>query len=356
MATRSEFGESWEEVVANWYLGVSPPIPGHVAWEALAALERLCPGRLDRILRGSAKGILTMAGVIDTGLILLSCEDLPGFRKIVARINRESESRAALSEATVLASLLRAGYQPLIEPVIEGKSPDGMVIVGDVPVYFETVTPDLSEENERARSDASRLLNELHEITSGRSVRLIVDVEPDPRPGYRSRIVEFARQLVDAPGEAVYELPGDGTLQVAPDHGSSLNPKFLEMADLSWPSEMAQVVIVRHQESDERTHRLLQSEAKHFSPAESNILVINASAISGLESGWQQLVERWFQPGRNRRIGAVVMFWSGIEDKTVRRRWSIIRNPYSHRGIPAVLFDDLLQLNDLDFIYAKSSV
>ena len=95
---------------------------------------------------------------------------------------------------------------------------------------------------------------------------------------------------------------------------------------------------VRLPTTDERVHRLLSGELQHFSSEERNMLVINVGAVPG-GIKWLPLIERWFQPTRNRRVGAVVLFEQPLDGTplAIRQHWRVSENPYAYAPIPSAL-------------------
>lgn len=100
--------------------------------------------------------------------------------------------------------------------------------------------------------------------------------------------------------------------------------------------------------TDERAQRLLGKELSHFSSAERNILVVRVSNVPGGMKWWWPLILRWFQPSRNRRVGAVILYDQaqiGDARLATRQRWRVIENPYAYRPVPRSLID---AIGDLD--------
>ena len=65
---------------------------------------------------------------------------------------------------------------------------------------------------------------------------------------------------------------------------------------------------VQHSMSDARAARLLEAEAKHFSKEEANLVVMDITRMPNGIKAFAPLVQRRFQPGLNRRFGAVALF------------------------------------------------
>jgi hypothetical protein len=107
--------------------------------------------------------------------------------------------------------------------------------------------------------------------------------------------------------------------------------------------------IVRMTITDERAHRLLRKELSHFSPTERNIIVIRTTEVPGGMKWWGQSALRWFQRGRNRRVGAIVLYekvatWD--PQYAVRQHWQVIENPYAYMPIPRSLYNAIWALDE----------
>ena len=119
MGKRTDFGSNWTEVVANWFLGKSPPITDHTGWEALGTLERLWPEYINEVVSKGYKGPTVMSAVIDRGVTLAACENLIGFHEVLERMKQGE--RPALSEAFFAAELVKIGYVPEFGPWLDRK-------------------------------------------------------------------------------------------------------------------------------------------------------------------------------------------------------------------------------------------
>ena len=60
------------------------------------------------------------------------------------------------------------------------------------------------------------------------------------------------------------------------------------------------------------------------------------------------MAERWFQPTRNTRVGAVILYDAATiaNPIAVRQRWRVIANPHARRPIPPEFLQTLQQLHD----------
>ncbi len=64
---------------------------------------------------------------------------------------------------------------------------------------------------------------------------------------------------------------------------------------------------------------------------------------------WWPLVLRWFQPSRNRRVGAIVLYERGAmfdPQYAIRQRWRVIENPYAYMPVPRSLISAIGALDE----------
>ena len=106
-------------------------------------------------------------------------------------------------------------------------------------------------------------------------------------------------------------------------------------------------VVIRWNDDDCRAKRTFSGEYHHFSASVANILVVDACAVGGVED-WAKLMAPLFQPGRNRKVGAIALFQQGLlgPPEAIRRRWYILRNPHAHLPVPESLLEGIESLTD----------
>ncbi len=371
MGTRTDFGFNWSEVVANWYLGKSPPIPEHIGWEALDTLERLWPEYIDKVLSKGHKGLAVMIPVVNRGIILAACERLVGFDEVLERMKQGEQS--AFSEAFFAEELMKIGHIPVLGPRLCGKRLDGLVYVQDKQVYIEIMTPELSDVMKQAYSGMNDLADRLTTQNPGANIDVYLLAEPTSH--VLDTILNFVKKIIDSQYNATLEIPDVAFLRYVP-YRLQESPIKKESSDLHIPMQLLSpfepvsntlglpiliVVCVTRKEgvisrvsiqfplTDERAERLMIGEAHHFSHQEMNLLVMDVSGIPGGIRSWSALIQRRFQPKRNRRFGAVVLFASHMQIKnaTVKTQWSVLQNPYAYRPLPESLLNAIMRLNDL---------
>src|SRR6266498_512350 len=143
MATRANFGNCWAEVVANWCGGTAPPVEEEIAWDSLLTVEELWPEYLDKALTDGVRSRLVIADIVDYGRTLRACRNLNRFGKVVERLR--GADKGALAELKFAAALVEAGYLPELEPELNGKKLDAVVVENRERVYVEVISPELSQ-------------------------------------------------------------------------------------------------------------------------------------------------------------------------------------------------------------------
>ncbi len=353
MGKRSDFGKTWSDVVANWYLGVRPETGPEAGWNALGTLECLWPEYLDKVLAEGARGVGVMAPVVDRGLALAACCQLVGFNSVLSRM--QQGNTAALSEAQFAAALVKAGYHPVLEPWLRGKRLDTVVFVHGQRVYVEVVCPELSDVMRQAYASMQTLAERLVNETVGTRVGVRILAEPDRE--VLDSVLSFVAAATPSLTKVVHQL-GDMALvqyEVASPNLSPFQPAPLSpgvptlfVESVRKQSGVVTRVHVDLPMSDERAERLVHTEARHFSRDQTNLLAMDVTKVPGGIRTWTPLIERRFQPTRNRRIGAVALFSSGlsVHRGALLRRWTVLCNPHALNPVPQSLLSDIVSLDE----------
>jgi hypothetical protein len=257
----------------------------------------------------------------------------------MARVRQGENS--ALAELEFAAALVRSGLTPELEPQVRSRQLDCSVEVGSEIVFAEVIAPETSEAIRDAYAAIERVALELVERSKGTHTEILLTVEPDTK---FDTIITSA--TATPPDETVHNVEGTGWVrrvslasqppEVAPqipnpDPRPAIFTTRLRQEDDTITSAMVRLPIL-----DERTHRLLSAELHHFSQAERNILVVRVTSVPGGMEWWLSLTQRWFQPTRNRRVGAVVLYETALigTPPAVRQRWRIVENPYAYVPVP----------------------
>jgi hypothetical protein len=346
---RAEFGATWSDFVRDWCLGVEPTESPIIAWSALETLDRLWPEYLDRIVTMPLRGIAVITPAIHIGTVLKACEPLTGFPEVLARIRQGEQS--ALSEAVITAALASIGYCPELGPILGKNRLDVLVQTEDAPVYIEVISPDRADAIVEVHNAIHTLARRICEAQKGMKIELLVEVEVNQ--AIADRAVSFlenanvSSQIQEIPGIGKFiKERSDGNLVVAPRITHASETTILGAAfSMSAESTLA---AVRTPISDSRVQRLFTAELHHFSKSATNLLIVDVTRASGGIPGWQPLIQRRFQPTQNRRIGAVVLYASGIvagSRPTLKQTWRVLQNPHCYRPIPESL---LVRIRALD--------
>jgi hypothetical protein len=347
LARRSDLGSNWSDVVANWCLGVKPPIPDNTAWEALAIIERFWPERLDSIVTENGRGIAVIAPIIDLGIILTDCENLQGFADVFVRL-KQNEG-AAFSELFVASTLVRLGYKPTLEPSLNGKKLDAVISADSEEIYFEVISPIASQAIQQVIKEATEFVNQLLEQFPGTSTDIILF---DMFSGeIKRKLVEFIKTMRPSYNENFEELNHVAIIRhmLFRPEGTPFNPSNRKGPKLgiAAANSNARVNLVQPVLSDERLQRLMDDEAKHFSHEKINILMIDVSGIPQNFKAWRPLIKRRFQPGINRRFSAVILFQRKLITKgIIRTHWNILNNQYAYKDPTHALENTFKKLTD----------
>ncbi len=151
---RSSLDLPWADFVAHWCLGIEPEHSEAEAREALLAVERHWPERLDR-MESHGRGLMYIHPAIHLGLILLCCESLDGFREVLARAKKGEAS--ARSELEFAAGLVRIGLIPSLEPQLGAKKLDTRFVFDEQEVFCEVIAPERSDAMEDAEAQMTAM-------------------------------------------------------------------------------------------------------------------------------------------------------------------------------------------------------
>jgi hypothetical protein len=342
----------WPTFVTEWCLGVEPTVPREELTRAFEALDRLWPEYLYELETSGNRGLLYVHAAALVGSILASCEPLDGFAPVLERVR--GGERAALSELIFADALVGLDILPHLEPAVGKNKVDvGIPYAGET-VFAEVVTPGRSDAIREAQEQINNISRELLSRSAGFNVELLLT----PTAALGS-IADIAAAVGAAPvSEAVQELPGIGRLLKGP---APATPVFQPSIPCTDPGPVlgtggaevqstgvVAMAAVRLPIGDQRAQRVLAAELHHLQPEQTNLLRMDVTQVIGGSGGWRDLILRCFQPGRNRRIGAVILFEGSSVGTKVERweRWLVLRNPHAYRKPP----EDLLeQIEKLDY-------
>ena len=349
MGLASALGTDWAGLVAEWCLGSTPGFTLEQAENAFSVLERLWPERVAELRASPRRGALHIGSLVYDGLVIASCEPLPGFAPVMARV-RIGE-RPAFSELQFAAALVTLGYRPALEPRLQNRVPDTAVDAEGRRVYCEVIAPDASD----VMQEISRQLDALVDALASDSPGMCVEVylAADLTASVAERVLAIAQAL--PPSTDVKDMADVGLIRKALLSLGS-GPVGIVPPDAPLPVfGAAQVIIgdgvptnvnVCLSLSDSRAARLMDAEAKHFSRHEANLLVMDLTRVHGQINGFVPLIQRRFQPGLNRRFSAVALFSEAVRGNgTVMSEWRVLPNPYADVAPPQSLLEALRSMS-----------
>ena len=346
----SELGSDWDTFVTDWCLGIPPVLSPNEVVQALDTLKRLLPIRFEKLCLNTDRGLSVVLPFIDLGSVITACEELPGFHKLLSRL--EMSDSSAVSEARYAATLVHGGCIPELEPQVGTGLVDTAIDWKGDRIYSEVISPERAKAIVAAHADVQSLAGALCGAISGIMVEVLLhcDIGPDTLtrildtlhdlPAGVPRIVEGFATIVQQPGVVP---PVVSPSLPSPDITPVLAAAVARVEGLQ-----ATVGIVRMPLLDARVRRLLSAELHHFSRDARNILAIDISGVSIGPKNWAPLIQRSFQPNQNRRIGAVVFFSRrlvGIPLAT-RQIWAIVANEHAYCPIPRAFLDKLLSFDE----------
>jgi len=352
MGRRTDFGNSWAQVVANWCFGVPPPVNEQIAWDSMEAMEEFWPEYLDTVLADGIRTRLVIANVIDYGQILRKCSDLEGFQGVVQRLR--TGDKGALAELKFADSLINAGYRPVLEPELNGRRLDAVVVEGAERVFVEVISPELSQAMQRAEEGVAILAAALTACTPG----LISDVHilADPNEDVIRQVLAFVLSGPIVQATVVHEIPGiafvalqpfDPRIELIKSHFIDRGVPAIGIVSVNRKGSLPSLAMVRLPIDDQRAARLMAAETHQLSRDETNILAIDVTNIPGGLSDWRPLIERRFQPNLNQRFSAVVLFTrvNQLHKANILRGYRVLPNPHAYRPVPDALLQAIAKLH-----------
>jgi hypothetical protein len=260
--------------------------------------------------------------------------------------------QSGLSELEFAAALVRLGIAPSLEPELEGKMLDARFIYDGRDVFAEVIAPERSDAMMEAASMISDLASLLSQENRGAEIEVLL--APGIDPTRLREVAEYIRSVPSSPEQR--EISGLATFtKTSPPVSFVVSPRIAHrdstpvlgcargLVENGVPAALA---AVRLPIDDLRAQQMLAAELHHFSKEHCNLLVMNLAQVIGGIKSWESLLERCFQPDRNTRIGAVILYQGGLEGGAAYlQQWKSIPNRYAHAPIPALLLKALASLD-----------
>jgi hypothetical protein len=341
---------NWDQFVAECCAGSLPFESPDEVQRAISTLRRMWPERLDEI-QAQGDGPAGMGPAIALGQDLGRCEFLAGFPAILARLR--GGEKAAMAEIEVASAFVTHGLVFELEPPLAGKTLDSVVRIGSDAVYVEVIAPETSEAMIEAYRDLKDVAVAIVQRRAGVHVDVLLAADPQankqrilaatgslPADGWIRRLPDvglaFATPIASGPMTIPPRIKSPETAPTLYNFHARVEQKTCTSATVASPMQ------------DERATRLLTAELHHFSKTECNALIVCVTNVPGGLTWWEPLVRRWFQPQRNTRVGAVVLYDAAVVGSPmhVSRRWRVIENAYALRPIPQAFLDALRGMGD----------
>lgn len=315
------FAGSWSKFVEVWCGGHAPGYEPAVAIDALRTVGELWPESVSGI-----RGLYPACGLIELGKLLSAVRSCDGFDALLPRLKRQDQG--AHAELIVAGGLIRSGLKIRLGVPCNNHVLDLAVEDASGPIFVEVTAPHEAESLTAQRELVLDLSLQLSSASDCYSV--VVEFRDDPTP-----------ELVEA---IVTQLPSDESGEWR-NVGSARFRRWLSPPDrrelsVEWPG------------IDCRTERVVIEKSKQLARDVANVLVIDMGSVGGSIAEWVASIGRLFQPTKNRRFGAIVMFQSLFSAHWDRgyRLWWTIENPYATHPIPESIVRALRALDESDVV------
>ncbi len=342
------FGKNWKEIISTWYLGTEPDVEEQEFYQAIDALKEHYPEFMFHVYNGGEKGFSIMSHMTALGLMIQACSALKGFKNVLQRIKAGEES--ALSEAYIASDLMKHGFIIEFEPEINGKRPD-LLIHDTQNTYIEIIAPNNSEAINQLFDELKISSEQIAMKYKGRKVDVLLLSE------YNEKAKEAIESFLIENSENDIKGVIDDIALIS--IGSDLeNPNFVLDSEMPTSQPMigfSSILIdnlnktlarnmIKSPVSDERVKRLISAETHHFSKNESNILIIDISKLISVTGPWIPIIYRCFQPERNTRFGAIILYTRTNVSNGIQMEWSLIINPHAIKPIPKQTLEDIKKI------------
>lgn len=336
-----EFGKTLQEFKDEWCIGVALGFADEEVVEAIAAVKRHLPQKVAEMVNGTSRGISLAAPLVNLGRMLLTSENKEGFEKVVARLKSDAGYKSAYSELILVDQLERAGFKTDLEPPILGKVLDAVTTVDGKKIFIEVIAPEVSDKGQEKAKLATDLLEKLKPLKD-----LNIEIGIEDGFGY-DKIESLVNAIQTMEIARWVENSGVGRFRTFPK-GVALPPDFGQGESsfkVGWHIDLQTgartTKIVWFETEDQRAQRILNHEYEQLPESESNIIFIYSAYIGATIEDWEKNILRMFQPTRNRKIGAVVLWHQSVgATPTVMEVFSkILVNPYAKIKVPEQVLD-----------------
>lgn len=316
-------GGSWLQFVEIWCGGHAPGFESAVAIDALKVVGELWPESIS-----GTRGLYPACGLIELGRWMSAVRNCEGFDALLPRLKRQDQG--AHAELIVAGSLIRSGLRVRLDVPCQNHILDLAVEDSSGPVFVEVTAPLVSDSLEAQQRLIHKLMLRLGSSTECFSV-----------------FIEFTEDVTQELVEAVLaQLPTDESREWK----SAGSTRFRR-----WPSPLEQREFgIDWPNIDVRTERIVHEKSKQLAKDTANVIAIDMTSLGASVSEWLASIRRLFQPAKNRRIGAIVLFQSFFSPVLDRgyRLWWVVENPHATHPIPGSTIRAFRRLDETDVVRA----
>jgi hypothetical protein len=337
-----EFGGSWAAFCEQWCPEGSLGYSAEEVSCGLTTLKRLWPKKFAENLGQGRGGTWVPTISTEAGLLLAVSEHAKFFRGVLDRL--KAGQRSAYSELVVGWALRALGYDPQFES--GEREPDLLCEINGAPVAFEVYAP----EDSQASQDQQALVKTLELAANQAMTSSRVEI---------GILESFGQADIHSAVRAIQEAPASTWVRVGAwaqirrtDEGQTLLPTFdgvgaqlsvMGDTDVKGPGKS---VTIRWERIDTRARLSLERKRAQVRNGVRNAVVIDVCAVGGVAE-WPYAIAQLPGPDFN-KIGAVLSFHQGClgPPERVRRRWSIVENPFAVLSLPDELLSGIESLDE----------
>lgn len=353
MTVPAEFNNNWDSFVTEFYAGFPPTFSTCVGTRALNAIQQFFPEAIERLQNSTFLGPMSVDPLLEFGLILETCRELPGFNSVLARVRNGEKS--AESELVFAAALVKMGLEIELEPYNHGKRPDLSIATSGTKVFLEVINPETSDIISDGNSIIQSLANDILQLK--RHGNFTISLLRIPSNEEIIKIINIAASMEDGSSSkqhienvAIVELKQSSFPIALPLPPESFSAPTIICSSTTFGGEAAQTQVnIQLQISDERAQRLMSDEAKHFVKGECNVLVCDLTKIGTAKRPWIELIRRRFQPHQNTRFSAVFLFSRYIGEQGLHWQSTLLVNQHAVVPLPNQLFELFERLDRYQF-------
>jgi hypothetical protein len=359
---------TWQEIEQDWLgggggLAASPD-------EVLSAFNEVA-GRFGREWVEAtrtrngvpSRGLAPTLYIVTMARLLRSLDGLPNTAGLLEKVSRGSSDARAELIAIDLIRTENPGVIVEVEPEVRvggrDRKPDFRTqMAGEPWTYVEVTNPNTSDPQEEVRRGLAQLTGLVRDCSG--SFALEVFLKREPSAADLDLIADMIMQEHQTRAQSTVELPADlGTLywnyqppgaMVLDDHGEPYTPRLSSGAVAFSTDQNGQIdqhrhIAVRWPFTDVRAETFIRHEARQLPTDAPGLIMIYTSGTVGAMKAWRALIERRLQPNLNRRVSAVCLFSSALQETEQGEGWKVecklILNPHARIPLPQWIIEQL---------------